>query len=204
MPSGRSTWLALLLLALPVLVLTLSACAPSTDPWTISRSGPKLRLLSTDSCPRSLGPARDARNHGAWRLAKLVPASPAHSLICRYAAPLTPAATVQPQPSLYRQVRLGRDRASTLAKLIDLVSTKPPSGISSCPAAFNTATVIAFWYAHGMQADIWYSDTGCQTLDNGAIAASETSNPNFSGRVIPLINRVAPQAALPPSPAPTG
>lgn len=192
------------LLALMALALVLSGCGnSSSDPWHVSRGGPTIQILASGSCPQSLGAARDVRNRGGWRLTELVPASPSGGLICRYSASaIGPASSVAAHPALYRQVRLDRAQAATLARLIDKVSTKAPTGVTACPAAFNTATVIAFGYPHGGGADLWYSDTGCQTLDNGSIGASETGNPSFYASVIPLVNRLAPQGSLPPGPAP--
>lgn len=191
-------------IALMTLALVFSACGNSAaDPWHITRGGPTIQILASGSCPQSLGAARDVRTQGAWRLTELLPTSASSGLICRYSAfAIGPATSPVAHPALYRQVRLGRAGASALARLIDKVSTKAPTGVTSCPAAFNTATVIAFGYGSGVGANLWYSDTGCQTLDNGSIGASETGNPSFYVSVIPLINRLAPQNPLPPGLAP--
>lgn len=200
----RSTPPLVWLIALMALALVMSACGNSSaHPWHITRGGPTVQILASGSCPQSLGAARDVRNHGAWRLTELVPTSPSSGLICRYSASaIGPATSPAAQPALYRHVRLDRAQAASLARLIAKVSTKAPTGVTACPADFNTATVIAFGYGNGVGANLWYSDTGCQTLDNGSIGASETGNPSFYVSVIPLINRLAPQNPLPPGPAP--
>jgi hypothetical protein len=185
--------------ALCVLALICSACAAASDPWHLSRGGPHIRVLVNYGCPASLGAARDVRNVGAWRFSELVPKSPTDGLICRYAASASsPPATVV-HPALYRQVRLTAAQASGLAGAIDRVSTAAPKGAYSCPAGWNTATVIAFSYRGRPDADLWYYDSGCQTLDNGWIGAFQGGNQNFYLRFVPLIDRLAPETELPPS-----
>ncbi|MGA8207640.1 MAG: hypothetical protein WB801_10320 [Candidatus Dormiibacterota bacterium] len=102
-------------------------------------------------------------------------------------------------PSLYRQVRLAAAEASKLAGVIGEVSTKAPVGVFHCPAGWDTATVIAFSYRSRTDADLWYYDSGCQTLDNGRIGAFQGGNPSFYLRFVPLVDRLAPQTELPPS-----
>jgi hypothetical protein len=191
--------LALGVATLSALALICSACAASSDPWHLSRGGPYIRVLASEACPSSLGPARDVRNFGAWRLSELVPRSPAGGLICRYAASATSPSSAVVHPALYRQVRLTATQASGLAGVIDKVSTKAPKGVFSCPAGWDTATVIAFSYRGRTDADLWYYDSGCQTLDNGKIGAFQGGNSSFYGRFVSLINRLAPQIELPPS-----
>lgn len=194
-----SKQLALCCGALAVLALVSTACAASSDPWHPSRGGPYIRVLANADCPTSLGLARDVRNFGDWRLSELVPESPTSGLICRYAASATSPPSAVVHPALYRQVRLTAAQASGLAGAIGKISTKAPKGAFSCPAGWNTATVIAFSYRGRSDADLWYYDSGCQTLDNGKIGAFEGGNPSFYPHFVPLIDRLAPQTALPPN-----
>jgi hypothetical protein len=185
-------------IALLVLTLVCSACAASPDPWHLSRGGPYIRVLASADCPTSLGPARDVCNFGAWRLSELVPESPTGGLICRYAASATSPPSAAVHPELYRQVRLTAAQAFGLARVIGKVSTAAPKGTFSCPAGWSTATVIAFSYRGRSDADLWYYDSGCQTLDNGKIGAFQGGNQNFYLHFVPLIDRLAPQTELPP------
>jgi hypothetical protein len=139
------------------------------------------------------------RNFGSWRFSELVPSSPTAGLICRYAGSATSPPSAAVGPSLYRQVRLTGAEAFKLAGVIAKVSTRVPKGTFSCPAGWDTASVIAFSYRGQSGADLWYYDSGCQTLDNGRIGAFQGGNPSFYLRFVPLIDRLAPQAQLPPS-----
>jgi hypothetical protein len=115
------------------------------------------------------------------------------------ATPHRPPAHLQPRfPELYRQVRLTAAQAFGLARVIGKVSTAAPKGTFSCPAGWSTATVIAFSYRGRSDADLWYYDSGCQTLDNGKIGAFQGGNQNFYLHFVPLIDRLAPQTELPP------
>jgi hypothetical protein len=194
-PMRFSVWV----IALWILALTCSACAAPSDPWHPARGGPYIRVLASGDCPTSLGPARDVRNVGAWRFRELVPESPTAGRICRYAASAISPPSAAVHPALYRQVRLTAAQASELASVIDKISTKAPKGAFSCPAGWNTATVIAFSYRARSDADLWYYDSGCQTLDNGEIGAFQGGNPSFYPHFVPLIERLAPQIAFPPS-----
>jgi hypothetical protein len=187
------------LVALSILALICSACAAFSDPWHFSRGGPYIRVLASGPCPTSLGSARDVRNFGAWRFRELVPASPTGGLICRYAASAAGPPSAAGRPTLYRQVRVLAVEAAELAGVIDKVSTKAPKGFFGCPAGWDTATLIAFSYRAQSDADLWYYDSGCQTLDNGKIGAFQGGNPSFYLHFVPLVDRLAPQTELPPS-----
>jgi hypothetical protein len=187
------------LISLSVMTLVGTACAASSDPWHLSRGGPYIRVPASADCPTSLGHARDVRNFGGWRFSELVPDSPTAGLICRYAASATSSPSVATPPSLYRQARLSATQASQLAEVIDRVSTRAPRGTYSCPAGWDTATVIAFSYRARSAADLWYYDSGCQTLDNGKIGAFQGENPYFYRHFVPLVDRLAPRLALPPN-----
>lgn len=142
------------------------------------------------------------RNSGAWRFSELlVPGSPIAGLICRYAypTPATGTGSAAAWPSVYHQVRPATAEASELARVISKVSTKAPKGAFHCPAGRDTATVIAFSDRNQSDSDLWYWDTGCQTLDNGKIGAFQGENPSFSLGFVSLIDRLAPEMELPPS-----
>ncbi len=175
--------------------------ATSLKPWHIPPRAPTIRLLPARGCPQSLGHAQDVANRGSWVERELVPASPVGGLICRYAAARRPSSS----PTLAHWARLDRAQARRLAGVIRELSTRPPSGAVACPAGFYQATLIALSYRTRAPADLWYQDTGCRTLDNGWMGASEIANPGFYGRFAPLLDRLCappppPGAALPASP----
>lgn len=79
-----------------------------------------------------------------------------------------------------------------LAAVIDSISTAVPTGSSSCPNDSESTSVIAFAYSDGATVELWYRDSGCQTLDNGHIQAFEVANPEFYGAFETLVNTWAP------------
>jgi hypothetical protein len=95
-------------------------------------------------------------------------------------------------PGLYRSTVLGSADAVWLATVVDNVKTEPPRGVAACPADFGSATIIVFGYASGPDADLWYNDGGCETLDNGRIGASEVGNPSFYNSFVPTIDALSP------------
>lgn len=172
------------------------ATAPSPPPhqsnlWTISTRQPALRIDVRQSCPKSVAQYHDVTNANADARTTLVPPNPTAGLICRYGTIPTLSSSIP--YTLVVAKRLGQQDASALAEAIDRVSTKRPTGLSSCPAQFATATIIAFAYANGSNADIWYEDSGCQMLDNGFLASSELGDPAFYNGFMSLIERLAPR-----------
>lgn len=99
----------------------------------------------------------------------LLPAgTPTAALVCAYtglnghAFTLTGHARLSAAPAA---------RLAALAGAIDLAHTD--GGTYHCPAGFATATVIAFAYSSGTSAALWLADSGCRSLSNGTIMASE-------------------------------
>jgi len=180
----------------PLAVVAISACAGSPATHPANTTGQLIRVLAASGCPTSLGSAHDVRNVGSWPTRELAPPAPTGGLICRYAASSSQPTVAA--PSLYRQVRLAATEAAALGRAIDDLSTKPRTGVTACPAGFDTASVIVLSYRSGQVADLWFSDTGCQTLDNGSLSAFEPGDPAFYLRFDSLIGSLAPQTAIPP------
>ena len=159
--------------------------SPATAPMQVRVSEP---------CPQEIGSADGVSNPGAGD--QLVPPQPLAGLICRYAppAPYNQSSEV-PAGSLYAQVKLSRQEAVRLAGAVDAISTAAPTGTSSCPSDRLSVSIIAFSYPSIPDFDLWFKDSGCETLDNGRVGASETGNPMFSDAFDPLIEAWAP--ALP-------
>jgi hypothetical protein len=76
---------------------------------------------------------------------------------------------------------LDEGQSRQLAASIDRVSTAPPHGTYSCPAIILGNVIIAFSVPGRADIDIWWTDSGCQTLDNGVIGAYGGGNPSFNG-----------------------
>ncbi len=78
--------------------------------------------------------------------------------------------------------------------MIDKISTAGPSPgpPPACPEDSGSKTIIAFTYVSGPDADLWYADAGCQSLDNGTIGAWEEGNPSFYNEFIAAINSLSP------------
>jgi hypothetical protein len=149
-------------------------------------------LRVDETCPGTLGRHDGVTNTDHQLVQEMVPPRPTSALICRFHE--TPGTVgAPPQPGvLYRQVRIGTTSAAELAIAVDGVNTSaPPNRPVNCPAAsFGTATILVFGYARS-SVDLWYLDTGCQTLDNGVIGASESTEPSF-GTFTELLDRLAP------------
>jgi hypothetical protein len=133
--------------------------------WVIQARGPQIEIMVSKGCPASVPFDADVRNLGDTSTA-MVPPDPTNGLVCRYRG--------SPQMHLYLGLRVGRASAGRLAVAIDNApTTPPPAGVSfSCPAAGFQATILAFAYRGRPDAAVWYTDSGCQFIDNGHLAAA--------------------------------
>jgi hypothetical protein len=168
--------------------LTMSGCGSVT---LLSAVSSPVRLLASQTCPSALGAKNGVANPYAGD--ELVAPNPTFGLICRY----TPPYPLGPQPntnpaSLYADARLTASQAEHLVRVIDSISTAHTTGSSSCPGDDGSTSVIAFAYTDAPDIDLWFKDSGCQTLDNGRLRAFETANPNFYGAFDTLIENWAP------------
>jgi hypothetical protein len=177
---------------LPILGLVIAATSScATAPWVITPGHPTVHVLVSSGCSATLEGVKDVVNSYAGD--DLVPPDPVSGMICRYRAGLPePDVTGAPR-SLYVSVALDADVATHLATVIDAISTLAPQGTTSCPADFESASIIAFAYASRADVDLWFSDSGCDTLDNGRIGAFEEGNPSFYSSFLTLVNQLAPQ-----------
>jgi hypothetical protein len=183
----RGTW-TLGLATAGVLALAASGCGSLPS---VSGASSPIRLLASHPCPVTLGAADGVSNPGIGD--ELVWPNPSSGLICRYAPPSPFNTDFDLDPgSLYAQVWLTRSQAARLAAVIESISTAVPTGSFHCPAAFDSASLIVLAYTSAPDIDLWFQDTGCQTLDNGKIRAFEVGNPNFFGPFDSLIQEWAP------------
>jgi hypothetical protein len=160
--------------------------------WLVSGVSSPIRLLASHPCPASLGATDGVSNPGIGD--ELVSPNPTSGLICRYAppSPFGPSPPDLDPGSLYAQVWLTQSRAVHLAAVIGTISTATPTGVTACSADFDSTSLIVFGYRSAPDIDLWFKDTGCQTLDNGRVKAFEPGNPNFYGPFATLIQQWAP------------
>ncbi len=178
-----------LLPLLGVLIAGTTSCA--TTPWVITPGHPEVHVLVSSGCSASLGGAKDVVN--SYTGDEMVPPDPQSGMICRYRAGLSKPGETGAPGSLYTSVALDTDVAVHLATVVDAISTAAPQGTVACPSDDESASIIAFAYSSRSDVDLWFSDSGCQTLDNGRIAASEPGNPSFYNTFLTLMNQLAPQ-----------
>jgi hypothetical protein len=152
----------------------------------LERSGRAVRLAATGPCPTSLRGFGDVANAEDDLGHELLPAAPRFGVVCWYGT----------SASLVSTSLVDGRSAAALGAAIDALSTKVPQGVTNCPAAFASAAVLALALPHGVVVDLWYDDTGCQSLDNGYLRAYETGNPAFYERFIPLATGLRPAAGM--------
>lgn len=163
----------------------LAGCAPGTSGAWFTPSKPTISISASGSCPRSLGHARDVRDRSEGASALLPSRSaPAAALVCSYK-----------DRTLSKQTRLAAADARELASVVDGIALAAPKGSFNCPAAFDSATVLAFRIGSTDDVDLWWSDSGCQTLDNGRLGAFEGGNPSFYDDFEQTYSRVVGDAA---------
>jgi hypothetical protein len=190
-------WPRVATISLIGMVLVLTSCGtgppsvsdPTVTPWQLSRS-PQLILHVSAGCPASLAHYDDVVN--AFPGPPLVPqAAPFRGLVCWYNDGNKPD-----RGSLGRQVRLSSREAGVLATAVRKLSLRAPTGTFSCPADSGTVALIGFSYASRHDVALWYSASGCQTLDNGQLGSFEGANPSF-GEFEAAMSELAP--AMPES-----
>lgn len=146
-----------------------------------------MSVAASGSCPTALGAARDVPDHSAGS-AKLLPESgaPSTALICSYR-----------NRALAAQTRLGADDARELASVVNKIDLAKPKGNFNCPAMFDSVIIIAFRFGHTDDVDLWWSDSGCQTLDNGRLGGFEGANPSFYQTFQSTYAELVPVASTP-------
>jgi len=143
------------------------------------------------ACPASIGGYADVVN--TFVGPPLVPADPGAGLICQYGKDL--GSGLPSSADLVLSTSLDRAQAQQLAAVVREIDLAPPSGALRCPAEFfGAVTVIALSYPGRTDVGLWYSTSGCQTLDNGQIGAFEGGNPSFYQGFETTIDRLSPPA----------
>jgi hypothetical protein len=174
-----------------ILVATLLTATGCASNGQYEGGHPQLFVSAWDSCPRGLGAAQDVRNVAAGLRSGLVPPDrPSAALVCVYRAAVFSDAGAS---KLRRTVRLAPHDALRLTRDLPLVSLKPPHGKFNCGAGpSGSDTVIAFGYAHRPVVDLWFSTTGCQTLDNGYVMADAAGNSSFYEHFVKQFDALVP------------
>lgn len=176
--------------------VVLSSCGTSSvsgGPWRIAPRQPQIRVQVSTGCPGTVANAEDVSNTGAALDKKLVPPDPQSGLICRFGPAFANGQMSVPFGTLYRQRQLDTKTARHLASVIDSISTAAPKGVTSCPAEIGSASIIVFSYTDAPDVDLWFSDSGCRTLDNGLIGAFEPGNPGFYQGFESVMDELSPQ-----------
>ena len=122
-----------------------------------------------------------------------MPANPQAGLICRFGPAYVNGEMSVAAGTLYRQRQLDARQAAHLASVIDTISTAAPQGITACPSGDGSASILIFTHKGAPDVNLWFSDSGCRTLDNGLIGAFEPGNPNFYLDFESLIDQLSPQ-----------
>jgi hypothetical protein len=181
-------------------VLILSSCGTSSvshtisnTPWKIVPRQPQIYVQASPGCPTTVAGAEDVTNTGAGLGKQLVSLNPQSGLVCRFGPAYANGQMTVAAGTLYRHRQLDMKTARHLASIIDSISTAAPTGISSCPSADGSASIIVFSYQDAPDVDLWFSDSGCRTLDNGLIGAFEPGNPDFYRGFESLIDELCPQ-----------
>lgn len=82
------------------------------------------------------------------------------------------------------------------------MSIAPAVGSYSCPEEYpGHLALIVLGYGTRADVDLWYSDSGCQTADNGYVSAFLLTGGDFGGAVDAL---VFPPSEGPATPSASG
>jgi hypothetical protein len=153
---------------------------------------PKLQVSVAAGCPASVAGYADVVN--TFPGPPLLPAAPTAGLICQYG----PGVGLGPDSSgrslLVSSTRLDQTQAQQLARAIRQLDLAGPSGVFFCPMDDGAVDVIGFTYPGRSDVGLWYTTSGCQTLDNGRIGAFQGANPSFYDGFENVINQLSPPA----------
>ncbi len=151
--------------------LLLAGCADDGS-WDSPRT-PTVSLTVAAGCPAAVTKARDVGNADPGD-SSLLPAgvSPNAGLVCAYSGPLNPS-------SNHLAMTLNTNKARRVADAVQHLSLKQPKGSVSCPDDTGAFAILAFSYPHHPDVNLWWNTTGCESIDNGRIGASQIGSPSF-------------------------
>lgn len=157
-----------------VVAVTLAGCAA-----TETQSIPLVRVPVMAACPSTTA-ARGATGRDPVPSGTLLPARlpVTGALVCDYR--LRDEPTSASGLALVREVRLDARSAARLAAAAAGVQVqKAPAGPTSCPADTGGLRLVALTVSRSSAVDLWWADTGCQTISRGAAVAHDVANPSF-------------------------
>ncbi|WP_136641909.1 hypothetical protein [Subtercola vilae] len=187
-----------------VTAATLSGCAGT---W-FKPAAPALHI-SVDDCPVLPGAVRDVSNgKPLTRLLLREDARPTAALLCTYEATTNGVDTADTASAvdaagstegpagvvtLMQGVHVQETDAVALATSILTLSLAPQFGVAGCPMdAGGTFALIVFHYPDGADTDLYYHDTGCETLDNGSIGAGQVDSTSFNDFQVKFSDLIGP------------
>jgi hypothetical protein len=186
--------------------------SPHPNPAFSAPPGQHLRVTLAQGCPKTMPWAiTDVENPAAATLTKeLAPAGATSGVICRYATDdqmsFSPGANTEvdtpapmPVPNLRGSTTLTPTQAASLAALAAATSIAPVIGTYSCPSGeFGHLALIVLGYPTRVDVDLWYSDTGCQGIDNGFVFGFQGGSESF-GNLQDAIDALVPRPSEGPA-----
>lgn len=116
---------------------------------------------------------------------KLVPFTPEHALLCRYAG--MNGAGGSPAWSLAGEARLNGGKAAQLATSANAAAHPPPLGPVACPADDGSSSDVYFWNSsHRIR--VRFLTSGCATASNGGVIHPSIAQSD----IVRLLENLAP------------
>jgi len=160
-----------------LVLASLSSCAQSAPDRYAARS--PSATFPTTTCLPALGKIADVVSHSSSSDGLIAAGPrPRAAVICNYRGSYGRAPSGR--RVLAKEMALRPAVASAIASAAAQVSAStPPTGAVNCPADFGTVTVITFSYRSRPPLTLWWHTSGCQSIDNGELEASQLANPSF-------------------------
>jgi hypothetical protein len=160
-------------------VAIVAACGSSQH---FSAHTPQLRVIGED-CPRTVAGYADVRNDRRPDAKKLLPReNPTGAAVCYYGPQSR-------REMLGKRLIVDTAHATALARIINNIDLKSPSGETSCAAATGVVNILVFSYRANPDVDLWWGASGCEALDNGYVSAYEPGNPSFYAGFMEAMHR---------------
>lgn len=174
--------------------------------------GQHLRAAVAQGCPKTMPLAfTDVQNPADAALAKeLAPTGATSGLICRYATDdqisFSSGANTEidsapplPVPNLRASTTLTQAQAASLSARVAATGIERVVGIYSCPPGdAGHVALIVLGYPDRVDVDLWYSDTGCQGIDNGFVLGFQGASESF-GELEDAIDALVPRPSEGPA-----
>jgi hypothetical protein len=196
----------------PSSITTPTDRSPLPNPAFSAPPGQHLRVTVAQGCPKTMPWAiTDVENSADAALTKeLAPTGAIKGIICRYATDdqisFPPGANTEldsvpplPVPNLRASATLTQAQAASLSALAATTSIAPVVGTYSCPSGeFGHVALIVLGYPTRADVDLWYSDTGCQGINNGFVLGFQGASESF-GNLQDAIDALVPRPSEGPA-----